>query len=61
MDIHRKEAYSEEDTACCEFMVKLRHGKNTMLTREGTRFARGRHAFMEQNFKRLKEEAPGRK
>ena len=55
------EAYSEEDTAYREFMVKLRHVKKSLQTREGKRLAKGRHAFMEKYFKRLKEEALGKK
>jgi uncharacterized protein len=61
IDIHQTEAYSEEDTAYREFMVKLRHVKTTLQTREGKRLAQGRHDFMEQYFKRLKEEALGKK
>jgi len=61
IDIHATEAYSEEDTAYREFVIKLQHVKKTLLTREGKRIARGRHAFMEKYFKRLKEEALGRK
>lgn len=60
IDVHATEAYSEEDTAYREFMVKLRHVKKSLLTLEGRRLARGRHDFMKKYFKRLKEEALGR-
>ena len=37
-------------------MVKLRHVRERMLTKEGRRLAEDRHAFMEEFFKRLNDE-----
>ena len=59
-DLSRTEAYSREDTAYREFMVKLRHVKDRMFTAEGKRMAEERHAFMVAYFERLDAEANGR-
>lgn len=60
IDIHTTKAYSEEDTAYREYIVKLRRIKDIMLTAEGKRIAIGRHNFMEEFFTRLQAEAEGR-
>ena len=60
-DILRTKPYTEEDTAYREYMVKLRHVKGRMLTKEGLRLAAARHAFMEAFFDRLDEETGGMK
>lgn len=52
-------AYSEEDTAYREFLAKLRHVHERMLTAEGKRLAEERHAFMLKFFNRLAEEVSG--
>jgi uncharacterized protein len=52
--------YGPEDTAYREFLHKLRHVPERLLTREGRRIAEERHAFMLQFFKRLAEEAEGK-
>ncbi|MBN1532707.1 MAG: HD domain-containing protein [Spirochaetes bacterium] len=57
--VHGTDAYSEEDTAYREYMVKLRLVKETLLTVEGRRIAAGRHAFMEEFFSRLRGEIEG--
>lgn len=56
VDVHTTKAYSNEDTAYREYMVKLRHVKKNLRTKEGRRLARGRHQFMKNYFRQLKEE-----
>ena len=53
-------AYGPEDTAYREFLHKLRHVRERMLTNEGRRLAEERHQFMIQFFDRLKEEIEGK-
>jgi uncharacterized protein len=60
VDFTKTSSYSEEDTAYREFSVKLRKVKDRMLTAEGKRIAKERHAFMEQFFNRLHDEVEGR-
>jgi len=60
IDVHTTRAYSEEDTAYREFIVKLRHVRKNMLTREGRRLAKGRHEYMKKFFAQLQAEAKGR-
>jgi uncharacterized protein len=52
-------AYSPDDTAHREYMVKLRHVKERMLTAAGRRIAEERDRFMEQFFERLDMEHKG--
>jgi uncharacterized protein len=52
-------AYGREDTAYREFLVKLRHVRERMLTREGRKLAQRRHAFMLAFFKELQKETAG--
>lgn len=56
IDINLTEAYSKEDTAYREYMVKLRHIHERMLTAEGKRLADKRHRFMVAFFQRLQDE-----
>ena len=58
-DILKTRAYTEEDTAYREYMVKLRHVKERMLTRTGRSLAKRRHDFMVRFFERLQDEAKG--
>lgn len=53
-------SYSVEDSAYREYLVKLQHLREVMLTEEGRRIARERHAFMEAFFDRLDREVRGR-
>jgi uncharacterized protein len=53
------ESYSREDTAYREYLVKLRHVHEQMLTTEGRRLAAARHRFMVGFFDRLEEEVKG--
>lgn len=59
IDISKTKAYTKEDTAYREFMVKLRYVKNRMLTKEGKRLAKKRHKFMVEYFNRLNKEVVG--
>lgn len=58
-DIDATRAYTEEDTAYREFVVKLRHIRAAMLTDTGRAIAEERHRFMEDFFERLQREAHG--
>lgn len=51
------EAYSREDSAYREYLVKLRHLPERMLTETGRELARERAAFMKQFFDELNAEA----
>lgn len=59
IDVLLTKEYSKEDTAYREFMVKLQHIKDRMLTKEGQNLAKERHEFMVDFFKRLKKEVKG--
>ncbi len=59
VDVLLTQEYSIEDTAYREFMVKLRHVKDRMLTEEGKFLAQERHEFMMEFFHRLKKETKG--
>ncbi|HNZ30243.1 MAG TPA: phosphohydrolase, partial [Candidatus Goldiibacteriota bacterium] len=59
-DILNTKPYTQDDTAYREYMVKLRHVKGRMFTREGRRLAEERHAFMVLFFKRLGMETEGK-
>ena len=50
------DSYSREDTAYREFLVKLRHIKDNMLTSAGRRMAHQRHDFMCAFFDELNSE-----
>jgi len=60
IDIRTTKAYSEEDTAYREYVVKLQRIKDIMFTAEGKRIAMERHNFMGEFFARLQAEAQGR-
>ena len=53
--------YSSEDTGYREFKLKLSRIKDRMQTREGLKLANGRHAFMEEFFKRFIDENEGKR
>jgi len=59
VDIEKTKEYSVDDSAYREYMVKLRHLKDKMLTDEGKRIADKRHNFMEHFFDRLNKEVDG--
>lgn len=52
-------SYSREDTALREYLVKLRHIHECMLTAEGRRLAAARYRFMVAFFARLDTETRG--
>ncbi len=51
------EEYSSEDSAYREYLVKLRHVPERMLTTTGRRLAEDRAAFMHEFFRRMNEES----
>lgn len=53
--------YSENDTGYREFKVKLCKIKDRMLTAQGRRLARERHAFMNDFFNRFLQEYEGKR
>jgi uncharacterized protein len=59
IDVNLTKAYSKEDTAYREYMVKLRHISEKMLTAGGRRLAEERHRFMVEFFDRLQKEVHG--
>ena len=59
VDVEKTKPYTREDTAYREFMVKLKKVRDEMLTEEGSRMAKERHAFMEEFFDRLNKEVEG--
>lgn len=59
IDVNLTEAYGKEDTAYREYIVKLRHIRDRMLTAEGRRLAEERHRFMVEFFNRLRDEVKG--
>jgi len=59
MDVNLTRAYSKEDTAYREYMIKMRFIRDKMLTSEGRRLAEERHRYMAQFFDRLQDEVKG--
>lgn len=60
VDISQTRAYTKEDTAYREFVVKLSKVKDRMLTASGQKIAEKRHAFMVEFFHRLNLEVEGK-
>lgn len=54
------ESYSRNDTAYREYLVKLRHVHQRVLTAAAREIARRRHRFMAEFFRELNEECPVR-
>jgi len=52
-------SYSRDDTAYREYLVKLRHLRDGMLTAAGREAAAGRHGLMAEFFTRLDREVAG--
>ena len=59
IDVNLTRAYSKEDTAYREYMIKMRFIRDKMLTAEGRRLAEERHRYMAQFFERLQDEVKG--
>ena len=59
IDVNLTRAYSKEDTAYREYMIKMRFIRDKMLTAEGKRLAEERHRYMAQFFDRLQDEVKG--
>ena len=53
------EAYGHEDSACREYLVKLRHLHEALLTAGGKRMGEERHRFMGESFERPGREVGG--
>ncbi|MBW1988859.1 MAG: HD domain-containing protein [Deltaproteobacteria bacterium] len=59
-DLSQTRAYSEEDTGYREYRLKLSMVAGRMMTEEGRRLAKKRHAFMEAFFERFLAEHEAR-
>jgi uncharacterized protein len=59
IDVRKTKAYTREDTAYREFLVKLGRVKDRITTGEGKRIAAERHRFMAAFFRRLNKETDG--
>jgi len=59
VDVRLTRAYSNEDTAYREYLVKLQFIRDKMLTRKGKRIAAERHRFMVRFFDHLQREVGG--
>jgi uncharacterized protein len=59
VEIEETAPYTQEDTGYREYKLKLSRIRDRMLTTEGQRMARQRHAFMEMFFQRFTEEYIG--
>ncbi|MBU0674998.1 MAG: HD domain-containing protein [Proteobacteria bacterium] len=59
IDLATTNPYTEEDTACREFRIKLSKIRDLLLTELGREMARDRHQFMELFFHRLETEIKG--
>ena len=58
-NIKETKAYSKEDTAYREYILKLVNIKDLLFTNEGKRIAKERHDFMVEFFNRLNREVDG--
>jgi uncharacterized protein len=61
IEVEDAKSYSENDTGYREFKVKLCKIKDRMLTAEGRKLARERHAFMDDFFNRFLDEYEGKR
>ena len=61
LDAEKTRPYSVDDTGYREFKVKLCKIKDRMLTAEGRKWARERHAFMDDFFNRFLAEYEGKR
>ena len=59
IDLATAKAYTPEDTAYREFLVKLSKVKDRMLTNSGRKIAEERHNFMVEFFDRINQEVDG--
>ncbi|MDH7513387.1 MAG: HD domain-containing protein [Clostridiales bacterium] len=59
INLKKTKAYTKDDTAYREFLVKLRKIEGRLFTRDGRRIARDRHRFMAEFFDRLNKEIEG--
>ena len=61
LDVEKAKSYSIDDTGYREFKIKLSKIKARMLTETGCKWARDRHAFMDQFFNRFLAEYEGKR
>ena len=61
IEAEKAKSYSENDTGYREFKVKLCKIRDRMLTAEGRKLARERHAFMDEFFHRFVDEYEGKR
>ncbi|MDO9565491.1 MAG: HD domain-containing protein [Candidatus Desulfaltia sp.] len=61
VSVEQSTPYSKDDTGFREFKVKLSGIKDRILTKEGKKMAKDRHAFMDNFFKRFLEEYEGKR
>ena len=59
LDLTNSTSYSHDDCAYREYLRKLVHVKDRMLTKEGRRIAEGRHNVMVNFFHRINLEYKG--
>ncbi|HNT99956.1 MAG TPA: HD domain-containing protein [Acidobacteriota bacterium] len=59
VDPEKSQPYTPDDTAYREYLVKLRHIKDRMLTETGREIAEDRHRCMTEFFDRLNKEVQG--
>ena len=59
VDPEKTEPYGPDDTAYREYLVKLRHIRERMLTKTGREMAESRSEFMKEFFERLNRETLG--
>jgi len=57
--VEHTKAYTKDDTAYREFIVKLRKVKDLLFTAEGRRLAEERHGYMVSFFDRFCRESEG--
>ncbi len=61
IDVTQEPSYSANDTGYREYLVKLRHVRERMLTPCGRKMAQERHHFMERFFERFLAEYEGKR
>jgi len=60
VDVEKTKELSPDDSAYREYLIKLKHIKDRILTSGGKKIAKDRHFFMEQFFDRLNKEVDGK-
>ncbi|MCK5043647.1 HD domain-containing protein [Candidatus Pacearchaeota archaeon] len=60
VNVENTKRYSKDDSAYREFLFQLKKVKDTMLTKEGKKIAKGRHKYMVKFFDRVNKEVRGK-